>query len=514
MLRISYKTIHAALFMLGIVLICLLFDVGKIAEYGPVSLHRWRQADCASLARCYYENGMHFFQPKVHHMIGGDNAAVSEFPIMYYAAAALYHLWGPDDTILRWLDFLVLIFGLYAVSRLLLDLYGNWLFSFSGGFLLLGSPIVAFYGFNYMPNTVGVGFVLMGMYAYYRWVNRPGRTWMVMATLLFTLGGLIKVTTLIPFLATLATAGFFLLFDRKNNRTWRDYFPPLPRLFTSAAIVLGVTAGWYLWASHYNASHNSWLLTTSFRAIWDIDTEAVRQTYREIVRAYHDLYFHPRALVVFLILIPVVLACCRFIARPVYVFYVFMLLGTIAFLILFYGQILVHHYYIIDIIPFLLLTFLLLPLIIRRLKPGWFRSWWFQLLFFAFTVFSVNYGRENMLKYYNDQWRAPAAVPPSFFKQEALRGFLKEHDISYENDLVQVAPDVTPNHSLYYYNLRGWSEFPDSELSRSDVLTSISNGAEYLIISDTSYLSKPELQEFYQSPVGIFDGAIYFFELR
>jgi len=513
MFRISYKVFHPILFILGVIVIVQLFALSEVSQYGPVSLHRWRQADCTSIARCYYENGMHFFQPKVHHMIGGDNAAVSEFPVMYYAAAALYHVFGPEDVILRLLDFLVLLLGLYAISRLFFEWFNNWLFSFSAGFLLLGSPIVSFYGFNFMPNTVGVGFVLAGLYAYYRWVRQPGKKWLILSTILFTLGGLIKVTTLVPFLAILATAVFLLLFSKKDEE-WRTWFPPFRQLFTSAAIVLGVTVVWYVWATYYNSVHNSWLLTTSFKSIWAMDQASIATTYREITLWYHDLYFHPRSLMAFLIFVPVLLACFRFIPKAVYVFYVFMLLGTISFLVLFYGQILVHHYYIIDIIPFLLLTFLLVPLTIRQINRKLFHAWWFQLLFFGFMLFNVNYGRESMLKYYNEEWRAEQAVPPSLFKQEALQSFLEEKNITYEQDLVLCAPDVTPNVLLYYYNLRGWSEFPDSDLNIHEVKQSVGNGAKYLIISDTSYLSIPELQEAYQKPIGVFDEAIYFFDIK
>jgi hypothetical protein len=513
MLQISYKTIYSLFFILGVVLIVQLFDLGQISQYGPVSLHRWRQSDCTSIARCYYESGMHFFQPKVHHMIGGDNAAVSEFPIMYYAAAAFYHLWGPKDVILRWLDFLVLLLGLYAVARLLLDLFQNWLFSYSGSFLLLGSPIVAFYGFNYMPNTVGLGFTLAGIYAYYRWVRTSGSHWQGLTTLLFALGGLIKVTSLIPLLAIFATAVFFLIFSRREVE-WRQYFPSLPRLFASFVIVLGLVAAWYLWAKYYNTVHNSWLLTTSFKPIWAMDQTEISYTYREIRHRYHDLYFHPYTLAAFLVVVPVLLGCFRWVPRPVYVFYVFMLLGSTAFLALFYGQILVHHYYIIDIMPVFLLSFMLLPVVVRWKKQEMFDAWWFQLLLLGFMIFNVNYGRQSMHLYYNEEWRDPQSIPPSLFKQEELQTFLREKGITYEKDLVLCAPDFTPNNLLYYFNLRGWSEFPDSDLSIYDVKQSAANGAHYLIIADTSYLSIPELQEVYQDPVGVFDNAIYFFDIQ
>ena len=119
-----------------------------------------------------------------------------------------------------------------------------------------------------------------------------------------------------------------------------------------------------------------------------------------------------------------------------------------------------------------------------------------------------------MLKYYNEEWRDEQSIPPSLFKQEELQSFLQERDITYEKDLVVCAPDMTPNNLLYYYNLRGWSEFPEPGINIYEVKQNVARGAKYFIVSDTSYLSIPELQEAYQKPIGVFDETIYFFDIR
>lgn len=508
----SYRhTLHTVLFILGIVLVSLWYQYPEVYEYGPMSLHRWRQADGASIALNYYQEGMHFFQPRVHHMLNGDPAAVSEFPLMYYLAAVLYHLFGPEEGLFRLLNFLVLAVGLFLVSRLLLELTGQLVLSLTMPLLLLGSPIVAFYGFNFLPNTVGLGFSLGAFYFYYRALREEGWKWYALAILFFLLGALIKITTLIPFVALLGVAlvSYALPGWRKNAST---YFLTPGRLLAMAVIVVGLTAAWYLWAKHYNQAHQSGLLTTNFKPIWVMSKESILTTYNDIRRWYHALYFHPYTLVAFGGLLIANLFLFRRIPREIYLFYVFNILGCIAFLVLFYAQILVHHYYIIDIMSIFLLTFTLFFWVIGRglsRKPS---QWAFSLFLTGFVLFNWQDARQHhMIPYYRPDHPSISAVNPAFFQRAELRAFLEEKGLEFDQDRVVTAPDVTPNVTLYYLNLRGWSEFGAQPLTDERIGQFIQQGADYLVLADTSYIAKLPVST--QKPVGVFAGEIYFYDL-
>lgn len=144
----------------------LAYNFHQIGHFGPVSVHSWRQADSASFALRYYQDGMEFFSPKVHNMQGGQGEAVAEFPIMYYLAAALYHLFGPKPILLRLLNFALLALGLFALFRLLRRLLDSWAMALLLPMLILGVPVLIFYGYNFLPNSVGFGFTLLAAGAF------------------------------------------------------------------------------------------------------------------------------------------------------------------------------------------------------------------------------------------------------------------------------------------------------------------------------------------------------------
>ena len=502
-------TIHAISFVVGILLLSALYQYYEVANYGPISLHRWRQSDSASIALCYYEEGMHFFQPRSHNVFNDNPAGVGEFPIMYYLAAGLYHIFGPENVILRILDFLVFCLGLYLLSRLLLKLSDRLIFSLAMPLFLFGSPVVAFYSFNYTPNVVGLGFTLGAFYFFYRMVQEKKQKWWVLTTLFFLLGALIKVTTFVPFLALFGTA-LVIHFHPGWKKNYRKYFPPFPRLVLMAITIIVLITAWYLWANNYNKQ--SGLMLTKIRPIWEMSEESILATYHQIKGEYHKLYFNSYILLLTVVLAFVNLLSFRILPKELYLFYWLNILGTIGVLILFFDQILVHHYYFIDISPSVLLTYILFFWVLKIRFPKITKAWPIQLALIALVLFTWWDARENhVLPYYQPDHPDVSPVNPSLFKQKELQLFLSEKGIKFGEDLVYTAPDITPNVNLYYLNLRGWSEFAIAPFSDETVKHMAQRGANYLVLTDTAYIRKAPAST--QTPIGVFDGSIYFYDL-
>ena len=138
----------------GFLLLYLLLSWGygyhTLLHQGPLSIHQWRQADCASLALQYHQNGMDFSRPATQNLMAYDGGAVSEFPVFYYLTAGYYSIFGFDHGVLRvisWLCFGLGLWGLFQLARKITgDLFwGYWI---SG--LLMSSPLLAFYNFNFI----------------------------------------------------------------------------------------------------------------------------------------------------------------------------------------------------------------------------------------------------------------------------------------------------------------------------------------------------------------------------
>jgi len=505
--------LHSAIFLAGVAVIAWYFNYAEIAQLGPFSLHNWRQADSASLAMCYYENGMHFFQPKVHLMLGGANAAVGEFPILYYLAAALYHVFGPHDVILRLLVFGCFTAGLWAWSKMLLHWVGDWTVSLALPWAFYGSPLLAFYGFNYLPNPAGLGLALVGAYGLLRYWKQPSRGRLIFTGAFFMAAALIKVSLLVVPLAATAAAGWFY-FIPKGGR--ERYFPDTRAFWHWTgvlAIILLTTAAWYFWANAYNRANQSGLLMTYIMPIWEMPKSEIERYAREIYEWYHNIYFNKFTILAFLILLPALLIMPWQFPRPAYAFTVFTLLGSLAFLVLFYNQILVHHYYIIDIMPLVMAVFSLTAWRLKNWLPAKVGVPVLSVALSVFAFTSLTYGKQHLTDYYgNDQYIAP--FNRSFAKKKALHAFMAEKGLAYDATFAVVVPDPTPNVNLYYLNLKGWTIRPDQEFGHADLERFAQWRANILVICDAAYLSRPDIKPWLAHPIGVFDGTIYFYDMK
>lgn len=499
-------------FWLLLVLTALYYGYHEYAQLGPVSVHSWRQADGASFAYCYYKEGMALLEPKVMNMSNGENNAASEFPIMYYLSALLYHYFGVHAWIPRSLNFLAVALGLFFLYRLLRDVYQNWKIALAAPFLILGLPVLAYYGFNFLPNPVAYGIILIAAWAYFQYEKAGNMRYYYLMCILTLLGGLIKISLLIPFIAI---GGVMLIEKLLPPERQKMKTPPWGTLIASIMLTTVATGAWYAWAAHYNHIHDSDIFMTDPNPIWKMASEDAYYTWQMFKRP--DEFWHiiiwKYTLYLFLGLTAVNLILFRGLSRPAYIFLALTTLGSVSFLLLFYGQLLVHSYYWIDVLP--LFTFLI-SLSLYRVKqsaPGAFKNPVVLIGLWIFVSANIHY-TANKLQHYFYSEDFLDDLTPGFEKQAELQAFYQDHGIIYDSTLVSVVPDVTPNLDLYYLKLRGWSWPRDQYFNDENIKWQARNfGIDYFVVTDTSYFRKTDLKEVFESPKLVFNNSIYFYDL-
>ncbi|MCB0469012.1 MAG: hypothetical protein KDC64_12495, partial [Aequorivita sp.] len=82
-----------------------------------------------------------------------------------------------------------------------------------------------------------------------------------------------------------------------------------------------------------------------------------------------------------------------------------------------------------------------------------------------------------------------------------------------ENDKVISIPDLSINGSLYYMNRKGFTEFASNLSTTDGFYERIEDGAEYLIVNDSTVLSNDYLAPFIQKKIGQ-HGNILIFDIR
>jgi len=507
MTKVSASYLHLGLFLIILFCISWFYGYGDILNWSPRSTHEWRQTDSASIAYNYYADGMDFFRPRFHYQFDNDGytAPVGETAVPYYIIAALYYLTGPAPATFRLFNFLFFVLGLYALSRLCLEAYDALAYALVVPFLLLSSGLLAFYSFNFVPNTPALGMAWVGWYAVWKGYRQNSLPWFIAAILAFVGAALFKIPGLLSFLVLPGIWVLSLFIKEEEHSFLTRYKWQIPLLLV---LPLVLVFGWIQWASYFNEVHQSNYFLSSSKPYWetseDIRGYILHRTITEWGKATY-----PKLMWYLMILLSIgILLRPKQMGWKLYVSFLALLFGCFAFFILWYGQFLHHDYYLIEM--------MVLPAFILILFPSAFPRVAKSPIFIALLIGIAGWNMSKA-KGVLDFRYAPSSIfmsytHPSFFEEDALQQHLQQIGIQPQ-DLVVSVPDGSPNGSLYHLKRKGWTElYLNQPIPASSIDHFKAKGASYLVVSDTAYLSKPHLQPFFTKPLPEFKG-IHFFDL-
>ncbi len=511
------KRNHFILFCFAFALLSWWFHYFEIFNYAPHGTHSWRQTDSTSFMQNYYEDGLKFFSPRIHHMERGEGfVCPSEFPILYYLTASIWKIFGTHDGVLRLLNFLILIVGLFSFSRVTLQLTNDIFYALALPLLLMGSPIIAFYGFNFLPNAPAFGLALSGMACFFYFYKNQKSKYLLGSGLLFLFGGLLKVTVLVPFIAI-----FIIFLLEKINLVKLDSKKIFPKRWWTIPFFVGIfliTSLWMMWVKNYNLQNDSSVFITHAKPIWSLSPQKIKSIWEWILRDGMPQYYHFTTRYLIIILSVIVLFFTRKKqSLPLYLFNLLMALGTLGIFLLLYQQFFVHDYYVIDNMVFPAVIFLTSIYFLKKYHPKISNHILTKLLIGGFVIFNLWNARHSIEERYNNAFAIifNPNYEVTYDKKMEAQAFLKNLGIT-KNQKVITVPDVSPNFNLNYFNLRGWSEFaiPTQPFTPDITNDLIKMGAEYLIITDEKYLKHQHFQPFIKYPLGNFENAIFVFDLR
>ena len=238
----------------------------------PCDYHDWRQTITLMVARDFARHGFELLHPRLLWLGKGDQPAyfAAEFPLQSIPAAALFRIFGENDTIPRLVVIVFSVCGIWFLYAILRRGCGP-LAAFLGAFLYALFPCHLFFGRVFMPDVPALSLALGGVYFMDRWTETGKAAFFSAAALITCLALLQKLTVGVVLLPI-----GYLLFRRYRIRmmlrteTW---------IFAGA---VGVPV--FLWYRHsWNlsllngfqiiqpgalGSHLDWWLTKSF--LWEV----------------------------------------------------------------------------------------------------------------------------------------------------------------------------------------------------------------------------------------------------
>jgi hypothetical protein len=480
------------LFWFSVIAIAFIYKLNHRVFERPGGIHQWRNCVSAGFA-VGLKHKASFFEPEFGAFIGNNHTEQVyqlEFPLMYYAVSILYKTFGTHEFLFRLLNIIIGLIGLFALFKAshiyLKDYYHAWFVPL----YLFTSGLFVFYLNNFIPDVTAFAFVLMGFYQFVKFLDQGKFKFFVYSLLFLTIGGLLKVPSLMLFFSIVALFVLEAVFkvdlkkDRKVfDKPWRFVF-----LFL---ISLGFVVGYTIYAKQYSDAHNTHTsIRLSRSGIWNYDYETIAQIWGSLVRRFKAGYFHSPIFLYFTA--GVVLHNLIFLKKYNRILniitYLVFFQGFIVFNLVFYFSIGRCDYYQINNLIFIALLLLNFAWYLSRNYGKVFYNFKFKVLLFAVPVLLVIVGKNAMDYRYSDwhYWKSQKIVK----KIGNITPYLRNLGIE-RSDRVYYTPDRSHNISLYLMDQLGNTDFALPHRNKVKNIKYLkSKGMKYFILGEEKLLKK------------------------
>jgi len=341
---------QAILFLFCIVVFFKVYN-GYQDDFRPQGIHFWAQADRFSIAINYYDNGLNFLRPQTNYLEYNNGLTGVEFPVIQYITAVIAKPFGARDElflIYRILTYTILCIGLQFLLLNIKNHGGNGFQQVLIPLFFLLSPLLLFYGFNFLPDIPSLALVLIS-YFYFEKFRLKLQFNAIYLALAWGFGAsMLKLTSAmfpIAYLLWFLIDAFFV-----DKLITRGQIICVVSIFVASMILCFGIALYFTIYANYNYQSTVFLSasrhinkSSDFSDIWDN------------VVCWHREYFRETQYWVVLLSFMVSLNS-RFVQKGVLIFKGIITLGMITFVILMGKQLMDHDYYAIcTIIPFVLI---------------------------------------------------------------------------------------------------------------------------------------------------------------
>ena len=496
--------------------VVLAWSSGMLRHVGdlPYSVQEWRQRDALSQTLRYLEPDRGFFEPAIHFQHAQDGRGAGEFTGLYYVNALLWKAWGkPVPWTLRWTQGVFLVLGMLALARAV----AHWTrapgVGWTAALAVFASPLIQFYGLNYLVNHSALMAVFMAWWFSAR-SEQPGRNArqeLLAAAAMLAFAGLLRPTMLIGGLPVLV-------------RWWRTRPTSWGWAGLCGGGAVAVVLAWVLWAKSYNAAHDSTYFLTTVRPYWS--TPDIQAVWLELVTVRLQDLFDVNVRWGALALGAITLVKAR---RERGRFQHGLLLTLLALLVygcLWFSNLDVHDYYLLE-------ALLAVPLFVTWVADVWeverWRCWALGVFAFVFAYQAVHSVARNQMKWgrtrgvlverlvaeeeraewrwfhwdQRERWSAVSELPAQ----------LDTWGVP-DSALVLSVPDGSPNVSLTRMERMGFTSLYEEDLHAGErVAWAVSRGATYLVVNQPALLEQGDWGPWLDVPVGVHRN-VQVFDLR
>jgi len=519
------KNIHSDIIFILIFIIFAGFYYDSILDKGPLNTHIWRQTDCLSITRNYAE-GASFFQPEMDVQFADSNTSgktAGEFPILYYIVGNIWKIFGVSNLSYRLFYLFILLGGIFAFYKSLQLILKDAFWANAISFLLFTSPVLVVFGVSFLTDGPAFSFVLIALFFLVKYKLYNKALFFYISMLLFTLAGLVKISSLIAFVFLLFIFLIENVFSIKTLGKTKLFNFGKHEWFAIGLAFLSVFS-WYFYASYYNGLHGFKYTFNDIYPIWiikDIDVEPLisgLKNYTSIVFFSRPVLYTLLFIGIFNLLLKNKLPLFSYLASIIIV------IGGIIYFVLWAPLLGVHDYYFVAFL--IVFIGVLTPFIwfIKMEHYAIFKNIRVKIIFGVFLVFNFLYCLSVVkLKTLAQEGNFIMVGNHSFVKElkwvnwdvstnwnrfERMKPYIRELGIQKDDKIISL-PDHSFNTSLYLVNQKGWTNFLNYN-KKEDIENLIDKGAKYLFVSKPETLNNDFLKPFLTNKIGNFEGIEIF----
>jgi hypothetical protein len=456
--------------------------------------------------------------------VTGKRGVASEFPILYYVIGNIWKITGQQEWIFRFVNVLIAFLGMFYLFKLFSELFHSIFPTLFLSFFLFTSPIYIYYTNNFLADATALNLVFVGWYQFYQFYKIHKTRLLIYTLILFTVAGLIKISSLFSFFAL----GGIALFETVGwiKPKSKTLFKPIHILFFILPFIPIIL--WYSYAIIYSESNgNSYVFLKGILPIWDLSAAGISETFSQFLAIQKPRMFNSAVHVLTVVFFVVNMSNYKRIHPVIWFLNLFLFLGVVLFFLLFYQVFDIHDYYLINSLIFYLFTWFTFFYFISN-RTQLFHKTPVKLVVISSLIFLVFIGSVHVRHRYNT--KDPIAFAGyDYISQhdkdvfgwyqfdynknqlayQEITPYLRSLGIQRE-DVVMVLGDVSINISLYNMDQIGFTNYCDVHDYPNQVELAKSYNAKYLFVSEYQKENFKEYLPYMKKEIGKFKNILIY----
>ncbi len=455
--------------LVAVIAVCIFYNYPSMLHLLPQGSHLWRQADCMAMTQNYQQFNLPFLQPEIYNLQSVNGKVVGEFPVFYFMAAQFKNA----AFALRLIHSVIFLAGILSTYFIAFYFLQRRFLSFVCSLLLFTSPLLVFYGNNFLSDVPALSFAFIG-WSFFLYSNKKENMLMfLLAFILFAFAALLKASEIISFVIA-----FIFLLKIKPFKI--KLFIP----FTFCILPLC----WYFYAKNYNKTNHDTYYFLNVFPIWKVALHDIGLgIWRMTISLSKNYFWRPTS--VFLIM------SSYFLIRHWKKLDIELriLIGTsfllaIIYLLLFYQKMIGHEYYYV---PFYIFVLFGIIGLLKTYNLFHAENVFTHTLLFLCLIPNLIFCKIFVTEKLTDN------LYNGYLSSDEMQDFLEKNGVT-ENKILISLPDDSPDKTLYQLKRKGYTEFNDYLSVLKD------KKADYLLLSNNGFMYTKELKPY--QIIGNFNG--------